>query len=130
MYNGLLKKYSKEIRFVVSGIFVAVVGIVTLYIFTEWLNLWYLFSTVLSTSIAIIVNFVLQKFWTFEDKGKDAIVKKFSLFLLVSVLNIILNTVLMYVFVDMFHIWYITAQAFIMLLLSFVNYFLYGYIFK
>ena len=115
---------SKIIRFITSGTIVAFVGISLLHIFTEWFGFWYLLSSTISFVVAITLNFCLQKFWTFKNKDKN-IHMQGSLFFLNALLNLALNTALMYGMVDVVGIHYLLAQAVTMVLLSVMNYFIY-----
>lgn len=126
----MFKKYAKVIRFIISGSFVAFVGLAVLHVFTEWFHVWYLFSSTISFFVALFLNFLLQKYWTFQGNDGKIHVQG-GLFFLNALLYLALNTALMYGMVDIVGIHYIFAQATVMVLLSIMNYFIYqGIIFR
>ena len=88
----------------------AAVDLWLLYVLTEWLRLHYLLSAVLAFIVAFFVSFILQKFWTFGDHSTDKLHSQAALYFVVAALNLLLNTLLLYFFVDVMGFWYIFAQ--------------------
>ena len=107
---GQLAAVPKIARFIISGTLSAVVNFTLLYFLTELLHFRYLFSSICSFSVAIAVSFLLQKHWTFENQEKDTIFKQASIFSLVAFCNLLLNTGLVFVFVEKLGLWYMFAQ--------------------
>jgi len=62
--NHLFTK--KYIQFFIVSIFSLVINLVFLYIFTEFLNIYYMISQFLSIGISFIANFIGNKIWTFK----------------------------------------------------------------
>lgn len=98
-------------RYVISGVTVATFELALLYAFTQFLGVWYLFSAVLAFLFAFCLSFSLQKFWTFQDTKREGVHKQASLYLFVSVCNLCVNVVLLYILVQIFGIWYMFAQV-------------------
>jgi dolichol-phosphate mannosyltransferase len=113
------------VRFVVSGGLTALVNLIVLFVLTDLAGIWYLASSVIAFIVAVVVNFFLQKVWTFRDTERARMGKKAALFLLVSLGHLTLNTVSMYVLVDILSVWYLAAQCIVMLVLALVTYRLY-----
>jgi len=123
-------RYSKKIKFIISGCFVALVGISLLYIFTELLHIWYLLSSTLAFFVALGINFFLQKTWAFQNKEKK-IRAQMGLFFMNALLNLGLNTFLMYCMVSVLGFNHIFSQMFVMIALAIMNYTIYSlYIFR
>jgi putative flippase GtrA len=120
--QGTMQRY---VRFIISGVLTAVVGLSILAFLTEVLSLWYLASSVIAHICALVVNFILQKHWTFLDRERRRIVRKANLFALVSVFNLVLNTAAMYLLVDVLGLWYLLAQAIVMGGIALLNYTVY-----
>lgn len=117
-------------RFLISGGTSAVTNLGILFILTHWYDVWYLYSSIIATSAATIVSFVLQKLWTFQNFS-TAVHTQFPLHVTLALVNIVVNTGILYVLVEYFHIWYLVAQIISGILLAFVNYFTYKtYIFR
>lgn len=128
--SQLLTQHSKKVRFAVSGCIVALVGISVLFILTELLQVWYLFSSTIAFFVAIIINFVLQKTWAFQDRVKK-IRSQMVLFFMNALLNLGLNTLLMYYLVTVLGLNHIFSQMSVMVALAIMNYTLYSlYIFR
>ena len=57
-------KYGKF--FIVSAI-TALSNLLFLYIFTEFVGLWYMLSQVIAIVLTLMMNFIGNKFWTFKE---------------------------------------------------------------
>src|SRR5665213_2039523 len=64
--NGTLLR--KIARFLVSGGVVIAAYFAPYYILTEFFGVRYLVSSVIGSILSSVINFVLQKLWTFENK--------------------------------------------------------------
>jgi len=96
-------------KYCIGGGMAAVVDIILLYIFTEYLGVYYLFSAAISFLCAAIVNYSFNKRFTFQNESKK-IVQQFFLFLSVVFVGECLNLSIMYFLVTFFDIWYIVAK--------------------
>jgi len=122
---------NKILRFFTAGCFVAFSQLFLLYLLTEKLKIWYLFSSVLAFIYAVILSFLLQKFWAFRDKKTSGILNQFLKFLLLAVSGIIFNTLFMYFFVEVLDVWYILSQIFSGIIIMVINFLFYKFfIFK
>lgn len=125
------RKYSRVIRFVISGGTAAVVDLSLLYLFTDWFGFHYLISAMLAFIAAFGVSFTLQKFWTFQDDSVHKIHSQMTVSFIVALANLVLNTFLMYFFVDYLSLWYIAAQIITGVFLAFESFFIFRFfIFK
>lgn len=117
------RKYARVGRFIISGGTAAVVDLGLLYLITEWFGSHYLLSAGLAFIAAFFVSFTLQKFWTFENTSTERVHIQVSLSFVIAVINLGLNTALMYVFVERFHLWYMAAQILAGIILAFESFF-------
>lgn len=109
-------------RFIVVGVSVVIFNLFLLYILTEIIGLWYLISSVFAYILAVILNFILQKFWVFLDRTSGYVGKQFLAYAIVSIGYLFLNTVFMYLLVDRLEFAYLFSQALITLVLASLNY--------
>jgi putative flippase GtrA len=124
-------KYHKVVRYLISGGTAAATDLVLLYIFTSILHIWYLISAILAFIIAFVVSFILQKFWTFTDRSTERWRSQATIYFIITSTNLGLNTLLMYVFVDYFHIHYMISQFIVSGLIAIESYFIYQiFVFK
>lgn len=123
-----MKRIHALFRYLVSGGSAAAINIGTLYVLTEYAHVFYLLSAVLSFSIAFFVSFLLQKFWTFGDRRKEVLHWQVILFLGVALVNLLVNTLLIYSLVEYMHLWYVAAAVVSGALLAVSNFFIYKHV--
>jgi glycosyltransferase involved in cell wall biosynthesis/putative flippase GtrA len=113
------------LRYFVCGITAAATNIGLLYIFTDIVGIWYLYSSILAFLLSLVISFVLQKFVVFKDMQTDKMHHQFSKFFIAAVLGVITNTAIVFVCVDVFGIWYIFSQivaGFFVMIQNFILY--------
>lgn len=82
----------------------------TLHYMTGILGRWYMEGVVFGFIAATIIAFMIEKIWVYRDRSKNRTRKKLLLFVLFTVAGLGETMVLMYIFVSIFHFWYIGAQ--------------------
>lgn len=113
------------IRYLISGGTATFTDLVLLFLLTNVAHIWYLTSSVLALVGGFAVSFVLQKFWTFRSHSMRGVHLQLSMHVSLSLLNIVINTVLMYVFVQFVFLPYLVAQFLAAGLLACANFFIY-----
>jgi putative flippase GtrA len=122
---------NKIFRFLISGGAAAGTNLFILYAVTEWFGIWYLLSSVIAFIIAFFVSFVLQKYWTFKDHSTDMIHRQMVIYFAYALLGVLVNTLFVYIFVEIFGIHYFVAQFISSGLIAIANFFVYRFfIFK
>lgn len=104
MKELLNKKIVKQIiRFAVVGgsAFLIDYGIFTLL--SQLLHIHYLISSIISFSISVIYNYILSIKWVF-DVTKKQTVKEFIIFIILSVIGLGINSLILYLSVDLIHL--------------------------
>ncbi len=105
----MTKKYTVFFKYAIVGCTGTAIDLGTLYIFVDFLHLNLLLSTAISFILAVINNFILNKYWTFQNKSSN-IRKQFIKFLIVSVMGLLLTEACMAFFVFGLKIWYMAAK--------------------
>lgn len=102
-----------------------------LYIFTDLLNVYYLFSAVISYLVAIFINYLLNREYTFKYTPKNfkLALKSFVSYISVSVSGMIFTIGLMGLFVELLGINYLIAKLIASILIFFYVYFGHSFIF-
>lgn len=118
-------RHQQIVRFLISGGTATLANITTLYFLKGILGVWYLLASAVSFSVGFLLSFTLQKFWTFRKKDIDVVHKELALALSVALVNLGVNTLLMYSFVDYLHFHYIFAQLCTSALIACETYVLY-----
>ncbi len=113
MKNYLVKLFHDHFytffKYSVVGVSGTLVDLGTLYIFVEYLHIPVLISTAFSFILAVINNFILNKYWTFQNKSAN-LRKQFIKFLIVSVIGLVLTELFMALFVYVLGIWYLLSK--------------------
>lgn len=116
---------------VLSGGITAGVDLSLLFILREIFVWPPLLAVNTSFAVAVVVNFSLQKFWTFSSRNLDLAHKQFVKFLVVAGVNIAMNSIIMFLFISVFDFWYLGAQVVTMGMLATMNFILYRiFVFK
>ena len=116
------------LRYLISGGTTALTALVFLYIFTQFFHVWYFFSLFLAFTVAIVVSFSLQKFWTFGDRETAGVHIQASSYLFLALANLGVNAVLLYALVQFAGLWYIFAQILIDALLAISSFLIYKFL--
>ncbi len=120
----------KIVRYLISGGTSAFIHISTVFITTHFFNWWYLYATCLGFLLAVSVNFLLQKFWTFKSKSTRGVARQTASFVVVSIFNFFLNSALMYVVVGRIGLWPVVGQFVVSGLIAFESFIVYSFIFR
>lgn len=118
------------LKYILSGLIASAVMFGALVVFREFFGVWYLFSSTIASLFAFIVSFLLQKFWTFGNRHISDSPKQFFLFLFVSLVNLCLNGLGMFLLVDKLGMWYLLAQFFVTAGIATWSFFIYRGIFS
>lgn len=98
-------------KFGLVGVLGTFFNLLILYIFTEFVGIYYLISAIIAFFIAATHNFILNKLWTFKEKINYLFAKKYMQFLIVSIFSLIINLIFLYIFTEFFNIYYMISQA-------------------
>lgn len=107
--NKLIQQIAK---FGVIGIIAFAIDYGLLYVFTEWVGIHYLISSVLSFSISVIFNYVASVRWVFDVKTENSKTKNFVLFVVFSVIGLGINQPIMWLGVESLHWHYMLVKIF------------------
>ena len=71
----------------------------------------YLTGSIIAFLFAMIVGFLLQKYWTFEDRAPERVQRQLFWYASLALGNLALNTLIVYALIEYRHIYYLVAQA-------------------
>jgi putative flippase GtrA len=97
-------------RYFVSGIIATLTDFIIIYALTDGFGLWYLYSGIISFICALSVSYVLNRFWTFNNKDRR-FGRQLTIFLIVAIIGLLINNGLMVIGVEILGLWYIFAKA-------------------
>ncbi|MDO8183815.1 MAG: GtrA family protein [bacterium] len=116
-------------KFIISGGSAAVVNLGTAYFLTDILEWWYLAASIMAFILSLVVSFSLQKFWTFNNYHLNQWHSQFAVYIVLAVLNLSVNTLLVFIGVEWFKVWYLTAQFITGGLIGIYTFFIYRFLF-
>ena len=123
--------YTRVFRFLLSGGIALGTDLAFLFLFTDVFGMWYLASAIMAFILAFIVSFSLQKFWTFGDHSQEGLHMQIGVYFLVAIINLALNTLLVYLFVEWTGLYYLFAQVVASALIAIESFFAYQhFVFK
>ena len=121
-------KFFEIVRFLIAGTTATLVNMIVLYALTEFAGVWYLLSLTVAFLIAFLISFTLQKFWTFAEKNKERMGNQAVWFFIVQMGGLLFNMLALYIAVDVFGLWYMGAQFFILLFIAASNFLIFKFV--
>ncbi len=94
-----------------------VVDYALLFLLTEYAGIHYLLSAALAFVAGVIVNYVLNRVFNFKSESEQ-VLRQFIVFILVSLVGLAINELLLYVFVEQFHIHYLVARPILLVIVA------------
>lgn len=104
------KRFMEVFRFLITGGLSFVVDYGILIGLTTGLSVNYLISSAISFTVSVIVNYYLCVLWVFDGADKSNDKKVVIMFVGSSVIGLIFNQILMYLFVSILGIFYMVAK--------------------
>lgn len=101
MKSNLTITLIRYLKYCVVGGIGAIIDFSLYTVFIKFFQINYIFASIISISIALILVYVFQKNWTFQYKTKDRI-KPFQRFALSVILTYLLNNAVLISLVELF----------------------------
>lgn len=106
MNNNLIKQI---LKFGIVGGIAFIIDYALLYVCTEYLNIYVLYSSIISFSISVIFNYIMSIKWVFDVNHKQTY-KDFTIFIIFSVIGLGINQLIMYLGIERLHIYYMLVK--------------------
>ncbi len=119
--------YAIMVRYLISGATSVGTDLIALYILKEYFQVFYLSAAIIAFLIAFVVSFLMMKYWTFQDGANTKTQKQLVSYFAVSLFNLLLNSILVWMFVEKISLWYIMAQILASLIIAVWSFFVYKY---
>jgi len=105
-----MNKLTKQIfKFLIVGGIAFLIDYALLYILTEYCNIYYLVSSVISFTLSLIFNYIASIKFVFETDKKDS-QKHFIIFIIGSIIGLGINQLVMYVMVELMNVYYMLVK--------------------
>lgn len=105
------KLFVQIMRFGVVGGLAFLIDSSVLYVLTEYLHIYVLISSVISFVVSLIFNYIMSIFWVFDVRKKQG-PKEIFAFVVLSTIGLGINQIVMYLGVEIFHIYYMFCKVF------------------
>ncbi len=115
------------LRYLISGGTAAATNFTTFFLLVHFGHVYYLYASVIAFVVSVGVSFAMQKFWTFQDRPTHDMHAQFARYLVVILLNLLLNTTLVYLFVEYGGVWYLFSQMLATAVIAITGYVGYRY---
>lgn len=94
------KLFKQIVKFIFVGGTAFVIDYLVMIFLTEVFNINYLVSSVISFCVSVIYNYVMSTVWVFEVDKEKSKTQTFAMFIILSVIGLIINTIVMWLLVD------------------------------
>jgi putative flippase GtrA len=125
--NAFKLDFIRLIRFSIVGVIGAVINTGLLWLFTDLVGIYYIYSSAIAIEIGIIIQFLLNDRWTFREK-KTSGVKQFIVRILKSNLwrsgGLVINIGVLYLLTEYAAVYYLISNIFGILCAFLWNYIL------
>ena len=116
--NKLIKQI---LKFGVVGGIAFIIDYALLYVLTEYLHIYVLYSSVISYSVSVVFNYICSIKWVFET-GKKQTLKEFIIFIILSVIGLGINQLIMHLGINVLNIYYMIVKIFATMIVMVYNF--------
>jgi len=110
------------IRYTFVGGLAFIIDFGTLFILTEYLNIHYLISAGIAFISGLIINYLISTKWVFSKRSYNNRNLEFLLFAFIGVAGLGLNELFMWIFTDLFLIYYLFSKIITTVIVYFWNF--------
>ena len=115
------KIFKQLFRFGIVGFTAFLIDAGLLFILTEFCHIHYLISSIISFVVSLVYNYILSIFWVFDVQKKQTY-KEVLLFIILSIIGLGLNKLIMYLGVDLLHIYYMFCKVLATIIVMIYNF--------
>ncbi|MDR2830489.1 MAG: GtrA family protein [Methanobrevibacter sp.] len=115
-------------RYILVGGVAFLVDLVFLYVFTEFLGIFYLLSATISFILGLIVNYILSLIWVFNKRKFKNRSHELAIFALVGVFGLGLNDVMIYCFTTYLGLYFLFSKIISQVVVLLWNFFARRYV--
>jgi dolichol-phosphate mannosyltransferase len=109
LLSVILKRNKQTVNFCIVGAIGIVVNQGLLWFLTEIFGIYYLYSALMSIEMSILSNFILNDHFTFGGEKRD-VTSRLLKYNLTCIVGSVLNYILLWVFTDLLHVYYLISN--------------------
>ena len=109
-------------KFAIAGLIFAIFNIAVLYLFTDIFGVYYIFSSIIAFFLGSTGNFLLNKKWTFKERMRHDLFKKYIKAMSVNIAAVIITISLLFILTEFLNVYYLISQIIAMTVAFFANF--------
>ena len=109
-------------KFAIAGLIFAVVNILILYALTDFLGIYYILSSIIAFALGSTGNFLLNKKWTFKERMRHDLLKKYTKAMSVNISAVVITVALLFILTEFLNIYYLISQTIAMAVAFIANF--------
>lgn len=106
------KLFKQLMKFLLVGGTAFLIDYILLYVLTEYVGVFYLYSSIISFTVALIFNYYVSIKWVFDIHERHSKMRNFIYFIVLSLIGLLINQAIMYFMVDLLKIYYMVTKLF------------------
>ncbi len=106
------------------SVIATIADIVSLYVLTEFIGIFYLLSVKLSYLVGMLIAFFGNKKYTFKENKIKTSTHKFIDFLIISVIDLCMHVIFVKILTEYLGVWYIFSKIITVMVIFFVKYYM------
>lgn len=114
--------YVEIFRYLVSGIIAFGADTFILYTLTEYAGIYYLISSIIGFCVGLLISYILNVIWVFNDRKIVNKKLEFGIFLIISLIGLALNSLFMWLMTSVLILYYIYSKIITTVLVFIWNY--------
>ncbi|MDD4050160.1 MAG: GtrA family protein [Candidatus ainarchaeum sp.] len=122
--NPVFKKIRTIGKYTFFSVIATIADIVSLYIFTEFIGIFYLLSVKLSYLVGMFIAFFGNKKYTFKENKIKTSTHKFIDFLIISVIDLCMHVIFIKILTEYLGLWYIFSKIITVAFIFFIKYYM------
>ncbi len=109
--TSLLGALLSPSKFAVVGIVGIFVNQIALYVFTEGLGIFYIYSAILASLVSTLNNFILVELFVFRHREtRHGLITRYLVFSAVNIATLVVRVPILYILTDLFGIYYLVSN--------------------
>lgn len=110
-------------RYIFVGGVAFIVDFTSLYIFTDFFGIYYLYSAAAAFILGLMVNYFMSIGWVFNKRKLNSKTIEFSVFALIGIIGLGLNEIFIWFFTAELNLFYLVSKILAAIIILFWNFF-------
>jgi len=110
-------------RYLITGFLSAALEYSVLFVLTDFIGLWHIFSNTIAIAASFCFNFLVNKYWSF--KSKQNITKQMLQYGLLFAVNMCISNIIIYLLSDILRMHYLIPKLASTIIITLWNFIIY-----